>query len=63
MFYTVFPCALCALCRADLLNWSKESTPIEDPVVFYGEGRGLALTPKDFYAKAGMIFLFKEISF
>ena len=31
----------------------KESTP---------KGRGLALTPKGFYAKAGMIFLFKEIS-
>ena len=31
----------------------KESTP---------KGLGLALTPKDFYAKVGMIFLFKEIS-
>ena len=32
---------------------SKESTL---------KGRGLALTPKGFYAKAGMTFLFKEIS-
>ena len=35
----------------------KKSKPIKDPVVFYGEGRGLALPPKDFYDKAGMIFL------
>jgi hypothetical protein len=30
----------------------KEATPIKDPVVFYGEGRGLALTPKDFYSQS-----------
>jgi hypothetical protein len=41
----------------------KDPTPIKDPVVFCGEGRGLDLTPKTFLVKAGMMFLFKEISF